>query len=95
MIAKKTRFRPIDVVIILLCIGLGVYVYLSIRYRLEYKGDWSVIPRYLFRRDVDTGRVVPNFLIEGLITTLKLSIWATLLAMILGLIMGLTRSRGK
>jgi polar amino acid transport system permease protein len=92
VIAKKTRFRPLDAVIILLCIGLGVYVYLRITYGLEYKGDWSVIPRYLFRRDVDSGRVVPNFLMEGLVTTLKLSVWATILATILGLIMGLFRT---
>ena len=92
MIAKKTRFRPIDVVIIAICIALGVYVYFRIKYGLEYKGNWSVIPYFLFRPDTETGRVVPNFLMEGLFTTLKLSIWATILATILGVIMGIFRT---
>ena len=92
MITKRVRFRPIDVVIIVLCIALGVYVYWRIAYGLEYKGDWSVIPRFLVRRDAETGRPVANFLLIGLITTLKLSIWAALLATVIGFVMGLFRT---
>ena len=92
MIAKRVRFRPIDAVIIVLVIALGVYVYWRIAYGLEYKGDWSVIPRFLVRRDAETGRPVANFLLIGLITTLKLSIWACLLATIAGFIMGMFRT---
>ena len=92
MIAKRVRFRPIDVIIIVLCIALGVYVYWRIAYGLEYRGDWSVMPRFLVRRDAETGRPVANFLLIGLITTLKLSIWAALLATIAGFVMGLFRT---
>jgi polar amino acid transport system permease protein len=79
-------------VILLLCIALGVYVYYRIKYGLEYKGDWSAIPQYLIRRDSETGRWVPNFLLQGLVTTLKLSVWATLLAIVAGVIAGLFRT---
>jgi polar amino acid transport system permease protein len=92
LIAKRVRFRPIDAVIIVLVLALGVYVYWRIAYGLEYKGDWSVIPRFLVRRDAETGRPVANFLLIGLITTLKLSIWAALLATIAGFVMGLFRT---
>ena len=92
MIAKRVRFRPIDVIIIVLCIALGAYVYWRISYGLEYRGDWSVIPRFLVRRDAETGRPVANFLLIGLITTLKLSIWAALLATIAGFVMGFFRT---
>jgi polar amino acid transport system permease protein len=92
LIAKRVRFRPIDAVIIVLVIALGVYVYWRIAYGLEYRGDWSVIPRFLVRRDAETGRPVANFLLIGLITTLKLSIWACLLATIAGFIMGMFRT---
>jgi polar amino acid transport system permease protein len=92
LIAKRVRFRPIDAVIIVLVIALGAYVYWRIAYGLEYKGDWSVIPRFLVRRDAETGRPVANFLLIGLITTLKLSIWACLLATIAGFVMGLFRT---
>ena len=95
MIAKKTTFRPIDAVIIALCIALGIYVFYRIKYGLEYKGDWSVIPQFLFRRSKETGRLVPNYLLEGLITTIKLSIWATIMATIAGIVMGLFRTSGN
>ena len=78
--------------IIVLVIAAGVYVYWRIAYGLEYRGDWSVIPRFLVRRDAETGRPVANFLLIGLITTLKLSIWAALLAMIAGFVMGMFRT---
>jgi len=92
LIAKKAKFRAIDVVIILLCIAAGVYVYYRIKYGLEYKGDWSAIPQFLLHRSKETGRLVPNYLLQGLITTLKLSIWATILATIAGIIIGLFRT---
>jgi len=92
LIAKRVRFRPIDAVIIILVIAAGVYVYWRIAYGLEYRGDWSVIPRFLVRRDAETGRPVANFLLIGLITTLKLSIWASLLSLIAGFVMGLFRT---
>lgn len=92
MIVKRVRFRPIDAVIIVLVIAVGIYVYWRIAYGLEYRGDWSVIPRFLVRRDAETGKPVANFLLIGLITTLKLSIWAALLALIAGFIMGLFRT---
>lgn len=92
MITKKVRFRTIDFVILLLCIAFGVFVYYRIRYGLEYKGDWGAIPQFLLRRDPVTDRLVPNYLLQGLITTIRLSIWATLLAIILGLVAGLFRT---
>jgi len=90
--AKKAKFRAIDVVIILLCIAVGVYVYYRIKYGLEYKGDWSVIPQFLLHRSKETGRWVPNYLLQGLITTLRLSVWATILATIVGITIGLFRT---
>jgi len=92
LIARKARFRALDFVILLLCIALGVYVYYRIKYGLKYKGDWSVIPQYLIRRDSETGHWVPNFLLQGLFTTIRLSIWATLLAIVAGVIAGLFRT---
>jgi polar amino acid transport system permease protein len=92
LIAKRTKFRLIDAVIVAACVALGVYVYFRVTYGLEYKGDWSVIPRFLVKRDPVSGRLRPNFLLEGLIATIKLSIWATLLATILGVVMGLFRT---
>lgn len=92
MIARKAKFRTIDFVILILCIALGVYVYYRIKFGLEYKGDWSAIPQFLIHQDSETGRWVPNYLLQGLITTLKLSVWATLLAIVAGFVAGLFRT---
>jgi polar amino acid transport system permease protein len=92
LIAKKTKFRPIDIVIILVCIAVGCYIYYRIRYGLEYNSNWSIIPQYFLHRNPDTGKLVPNYLLQGLITTIKLSIWATLLGTIIGLINGVFRT---
>jgi len=92
LIARKAKFRTIDFVILILCIALGVYVYYRIKFGLEYKGDWSAIPQFLIHQDSETGRWVPNYLLQGLITTLKLSVWATLLAIVAGFVAGLFRT---
>jgi len=95
LIAKKAKFRPLDAVIIVLCLAVGVFVFYRIKYGLEYKGDWSAIPQFLIRRDAETGRLVVNYLLQGLITTLKLSVWAMMLALGVGLVIALFRTEGS
>jgi len=58
---------------------------------LHYNWHWEAIPQYLFRFDEQTHAWVPNFLIKGFLTTIKLSIWSTVLATLLGVIMALFR----
>lgn len=82
----------LDLVIILICIGIGYYVYYRVTYSLEYVPHWSRIPRYLLRRSPETGRLVPNYLLLGLFTTIKLSIWSTILGIVLGIVMGVLRT---
>jgi polar amino acid transport system permease protein len=50
------------------------------------------MPQYLFRFNEETGHWVPNMLINGLLTTIRISIWGTLLATIIGVVMGLCRT---
>lgn len=92
MIAKKVRFRLLDALLIALCLGVMIYLSYRIRIRLKYSWNWQVIPRYLLRPDARTGRLVANYLLLGLFTTIKLSIWSTILAMIIGVVMGIFRT---
>ncbi len=92
MIRTKLRFRAGDGVILLLCIAAGVFVFYRVKYGLEYHADWSVIPQFLIKRQPETGRWVPNYLLQGLFTTLKLSIWATILAVVLGFLIAIFRT---
>ncbi|HOU14307.1 MAG TPA: amino acid ABC transporter permease [Anaerolineae bacterium] len=92
MSAPKIRFRTIDAVLLLFCLAAGVYVYYRVQYGLEYRGNWAAIPQFLLRRDPATGRWVANYLLQGLITTLKLSLWAMLPAMVMGVIIAFFRT---
>jgi len=92
LIATKAKFRLLDVIVILGCLALFIFVYYRISIRLHYQWNWQVIPRYLLRRDQESNRLVVNYLLEGLITTIKLSIWSTILAIIFGTIAGFFRT---
>ncbi|MBN1837303.1 MAG: amino acid ABC transporter permease [Spirochaetales bacterium] len=92
MYNRKAKFGILDLIIIAVIAALGVYVAYRLRIGLNYQWNWRSIPRYLLRWDAENGRLVVNYLLEGLITTLKLSIWSTLLAIILGTALGLCRT---
>lgn len=59
---------------------------------LRYEWNWPVIPDYILRYDSASESYVQGLLLRGLVTTLKLSIWASLLASLLGLIMGIMKT---
>jgi polar amino acid transport system permease protein len=91
LIKKKAKIRPFDVVlacIILVALGYAVY---RTNTHLHYKWDWKSVPQYLLRFDEDSGRWVPNVLLLGLYNTIRLSVWGTVLATLIGTIMGLCR----
>lgn len=70
---------------------LGAYMIYRIDVGLHYKWNWAAIPQFLFRYDADSQSWVSNVLIQGLLTTIRLSIWGTILATIIGTLMGLCR----
>ena len=77
-------------VVLALCI-VAAYLIYRIKVGLHYKWNWGAIPQYLFRYDDEAMRLVPNLLMQGLFMTIRLSIWGTVIAAIIGLIMGLFR----
>jgi polar amino acid transport system permease protein len=91
LIKKKIRFTPLDFVILLLLAALSGYIVYRAKAQLNYRWEWSVIPQYLFRYDEEAGSWVTNLLTQGLFTTIRLSFWATLLATVLGSVMGFFR----
>ncbi len=93
LIKKRTTVLDIAVTATLLFF-LGFVTY-RVSVGLNYHWDWGVIPNYLFRWDVDKGRWVSNILIDGLLTTIRLSVWATLFATLIGVLMGILRTRKR
>lgn len=77
--------------LVLLALVLG-YLGYRLTHHFEQEWQWDTILRYLFRYDEKKSQWVPNMLVEGLLTTIRISIWATFMATIIGLVMGLFRS---
>ena len=90
ILRKKPRLTLLDAVMMLVVTALLGYIAYRITVGLHYKWNWSAIPRYLFRID-ENGNWKANLLMQGLFTTIRLSIWATLLATIIGTIAGFFR----
>lgn len=86
----RRRFSLLDgVLLCVLTFGLGFFLW-RVQTHLQYNWDWGVIPQFLFRHDAEQGWV-PNVLMQGMFTTLRLSFWATILATVFGVAIGLCR----
>jgi len=91
MHTKRLKITLLDKVLIPVILLAAGYILYRVNQEMNYTWDWSVIPRYLIRFDPEHG-YVPNLLLQGFLATLKLSLWATLLAAILGTLLGLFRT---
>ena len=92
MYRRKTRITMLDVVVTTLLILLTAFIVYRLTMKLNYKWNWSIIPRYLYFFDESEGRWRANVLMQGFYTTLRLTIWSTLLAMFFGFIAGILRT---
>lgn len=88
----KTKITPIDLVLGAFIVLAGLFLFYRIKIDLTYNWKWGVVPQYLFRFDSETGSWVPAILMQGFFTTLRLSLWATVLATVIGTAMGLLRA---
>lgn len=88
---NNKRWSLFDGVLLLLIAVAFGYLGYRVEAGLEYRWNWQVIPQYLFRYDAETGGWVPNLLVQGLLTTIRLSFWSLLLALPIGLLAGLLR----
>lgn len=89
---KKARIKPLDIVLLLLVSAAAYYVYYRLKVGLSYKWNWgALIPQYFFRYDPESQKWVANLIMFGLYNTIRLSIWGTLLATLLGVVMGIFR----
>jgi polar amino acid transport system permease protein len=91
VIGKKANITATDL-ILLTGIGAAVaWLIYQATVQAQYHWNWQAIPQYLLRFDEDSRRWVPGLILQGVLVTLRLSFWATCLAMVIGTIMGLFR----
>ena len=92
MIGKKTRITATDL-ILLAGVGVAVvWLLYQATVQAQYRWNWQAISQYLLRLDEKSGQWVPGVILQGVIVTLRISFWATLIALFIGTIMGLFRT---
>ena len=86
---KKLRFW--DYLILAILAAFVAMVWMNIEGALRYNWRWSVIPSYIVWYDEGDARWAPGILLTGLLTTIRICIYSTVLAVILGTILGIAR----
>ncbi len=89
---SRLRFTLLDLLLVIAMAAALLFVLYRLTFSLNYNWNWSIIPTYLIRFDSERGRWVANVLLEGLFTTIRLSLWGMVPAALLGLLMGLART---
>jgi polar amino acid transport system permease protein len=90
--SKKLRITWLDAIVVALLLAFGGFVSYRLGHELNYRWNWAIIPQYLVRYDPQLQGWRANLLLEGLLTTLRLSLWAMLMAIVLGALMGILRT---
>lgn len=87
----KRRLHWLDgVILLVIAVFVGI-VWYRIEGSLNYRWRWEIIPNYILRWDEESGRWVANVLLQGVITTIRVSLYASVLALILGTLIGVAR----
>jgi len=85
----KRQFTLIDGLITFAVLSLIGYIAYRLSFSLNYKWNWAVIPDYLLYYNEQRQSWQSGVLLQGFFTTVKLSIWGTFLASLLGVASGL------
>lgn len=91
MRSSKRRFGWLDAVVVAVIFGLVAYLIYRAQTHFHYRWDWRLIPGYFARYDAEQGRWVLNLLGQGVLMTLRLAVWGSLLAGVIGGLVGLCR----
>ncbi|WP_424830316.1 amino acid ABC transporter permease [Ruegeria sp.] len=90
--APRKSLTVSDYVIFGIVAAVVVYAGYQVNDVLVYRWDWSRVLSFLIRWDPERQEYVSNLLLTGLFTTLRLAIWGTVFATIIGIVMGYWRT---
>ena len=82
-----SRLTKLDLALLALLAAGLVHVVLTVQAQGGKAWEWAVLGQYLLRGD---GR--PGLLLQGLFTTIRLTCWSALIAIVLGTLAGLART---
>ena len=93
--SKSLKFSIVDIAVIIFIIAAISIFFSRMNSVIEYNWKWGAIPNYFFFWDAQAGTLKANILVTGFITTIKLSIWSTLIGFFLGTISGVMGAKGS
>ncbi|KMK67788.1 amino acid ABC transporter permease [Puniceibacterium sp. IMCC21224] len=85
------RLHWMDYVVVVVLAAFFGYVWIQIEGSLNYSWRWEQIPNYIVRYHTTREEWFANLLLQGLITTIRVSIYASVLALFLGTVLGIAR----
>jgi polar amino acid transport system permease protein len=88
---RDRRIGLLDLLLALLLVGFVVFSAYRVSSVMHYQWAWSSIPSYFLRWDPTTHGWVSNLLLDGLLMTIRLSLWGSIIAAVVGLFMGLSQ----
>ncbi len=89
------RMRWPDYLIVAALAAFFGYVWLTIEGTLNYKWRWELIPGYIIGYHTGREAYFANILLQGLAATIRISVYASVLALALGTILGVARCSGS
>ncbi len=89
VLIRKLRW-PDYVILVALAVFFG-YIMFTIEGKLNYKWRWEVIPSYIIGYHSVREEYFANLLLQGLVATVRISVYASVLAVILGTVLGIAR----
>lgn len=88
---RPRRFGAVDLIVLSALVAAAAYLASRVGDVLVYNWDWAFLPRMLVRAD-EGGGWRANLLLQGLFSTIRISVMAMLLATVLGVALGLLAS---
>jgi polar amino acid transport system permease protein len=85
------KLHWLDYVILAVLIAFFGYIWFTIEGTLNYKWRWELIPGYIVGYHTGREEWFANLLLQGLAATIRISIYAGILALILGTVLGVAR----
>lgn len=92
---KELKFSFVDIAVIALVIAAISFFFIRMVQVLDYNWEWDVMPSYFFYLDQVSGDLRANILVKGFLTTVKLSVWSTLIGFFLGTLSGIIGAKGS
>ncbi|MEM1429945.1 MAG: amino acid ABC transporter permease [Pseudomonadota bacterium] len=91
MIRRLQKLHWLDWLTLVVLAAFFGYIWYQIDGKLNYNWRWDQMPNWILRYREDQERWFANLLLQGFVTTIRVSIYASILALIFGTILGIAR----